>query len=274
MTDLTVEQVWREIAFHRALRADELRGVIQITAGEVPADIEDIQISEYDAALEAWLPGATTKRVTDSGPLGGPSLSMPMNGLLAEPPSRYYPWMASLFALRLVCMADHLGHAEREAFGGSLCWRVAYLLVVSERDPTQVADDLGIPTAHVLKRFHSAAGWIIDAMDIKDAIRRARDPLPSEEPTPTRLTLLVCDAAHRSVVDFDLEQRIWEGQVGLMRRDLKEPISVLEPNPIPHYVTITRPEWEQRMSWEREWERRQAAFLAHRAICDRCRRAA
>lgn len=270
----SLEQAWRDIAFHRALRADELRGVSRITAGQVPADTEDIQLSEYDERLEAWLPGATSVRVTDSGPLGGPALSMPMNGLLSDPPSRYYPWTASLFALRLACMHDHPGHAEREVFGGALCWRVAYLLIVAERDPTQVADELGIPTEHVLKRFQSAAAWIIDAMDIKDAILRSRDPLPSEEPTPTRLTLLACDAIHRAVGDFDLEQRIWEGQIGIIRRDLADPIVVLESEPRPHYVTLTRVEWEQRMSWEREWARRQSAFVEHQATCDRCRRAA
>ena len=235
-----------DIAAHRHLYRQELSGVLRVTARQVPADTEPIAVSEYDADLEKWLPGTTSVNVTDSGPLGGPALSMALNRYL-EPPRHEFPWSAALFAMRLECRRSHPGHTEREPFHGSLCWRLAYLLIVASLDPTQVADELGIPTQHVLDRWESVGKWMLGDMEARE--RRTREPLPSEDPTPTRLSLLVCDAAHRQVRDFDLEQRIWESQMRL------------------------HPELGL-VAWEVEWARRLEEQGEHRAGSERCRRMA
>lgn len=257
---------------HRLLYRSEL--AIKPTARNVPADTEPIRLHALDG--DEWVPTGAEEEVTDSGPLGGAPLSPAMNRRLSEPPIGENLWASSLFYLKHACRKDHPGHTEREPFRGSLCWRVVYLVICSELDPTQAADELGIPTESVLRHLNSALRWITEDMDRKARIRNARDPKPSEEPTPTRLSLLVCDAAQRAVADFDLEQRIWAGQVGLMRRDLGDAEEVLElvNDPTPHYVKITRQQWEQKWSWEAEWARRQALLMEHQAECDRCRRAA
>lgn len=263
-----------DVLFHRQLYRDEL-DIRRVTSWQVPAETESIQLSEYDRDLEKWLPGASAVAVTDSGELGGPALSPAMNRRLGDPSGfgQVYPWAASLFYLMVACRNDHPGHIEREAFHGSLCWRVVYLLVIANMDPTEVADEVGIPTTSVIKRWESAGQWILRDMDGKQRFRR--DPKPSEETTPTRLSLLQCDAVHRQLMDFDLEQRIWDGQVGILRgRLIGDEVLVLEQSPAPHYVKVTRAQWENRMSWDREWARRMDVLRDHQQSCDRCRRAA
>lgn len=184
------------------------------------------------------------------------------------------PWSFSWHALRQACRHDHPGHTERPVFGGSLCWQAVSYAVVNRYNPDTIADLWGIPVEDVERHLNRAFGWIEEHMDRGQQIRNARDPRPSEEPTPTRISLLQCDAANRAVENFDLEQRIWEGQVGIMRRTLSEPIHVLVNQPSPHYETISSEEWERRHSWEAEWQRRQEVLWEHRQNCDRCRRAA
>lgn len=266
-----------DVAFHRLLYRDELGSIRRTNASHVPADTEPIQLSEYDLDLERWLPGAASVAVTDSGELGGAPLAPMMNRRLGDP-SGYgpaWPWAASHFYLMIACRNDHPGHMEREEFHGSLCWRVVYLMVIDAKDPAMAAGILGIPSEDVVKRWEAASAWILNDMDAKQRFRR--DPKPSEETTPTRLSLLQCDAVHRQLMDFDLEQRIWESQVGLLRSRLVDPddgIWELVPDPLPHYVKITLAEWEQKHSWDREWARRMDALRDHRQDCDRCRRAA
>lgn len=252
------------IADHRGMLADELRRPFQMTVAQVPDETEPIPVG--DVMVE----------VTDSGPLGGPAYSRPMNRHLG-PVAGYgsqRPWSYSFDALRFACRKDHPGHTQRDVFGGSLCWQAVSWCVLSGYTPATIADLWDMPTEDVERHLLRAFRWITEHMDRGQQIRNARDPQPSEEPTPTRISLLQCDAVNRSVQNFTLEQRIWEGQVGIMRRNLKEPISVLDNDPAPHYVTITLEEWEQRHSWEAEWGRRQEALWDHRQECDRCRRAA
>ena len=259
---MTLEQT---IATHRGMYRDELRRPFRMTVAQVPDETEPIPID--DRMVD----------VTDSGPLGGPAFSRPMNRHLG-PIAGYgaqRPWSYSWHALRQACRQDHPGHTEREVFGGSLCWQVVSWCIVSEFTPQTIAHQLlDIPVESVERHLARALSWIEEHMDRGQQIRNARDPQPSEEPTPTRISLLQCDAAHRAVANFDLEQRIWEGQVGIMRGKLREPIWELVQEPEPHYVTITVEEWEKRHSWEAEWQRRQEALYDHEQTCDRCRRAA
>jgi hypothetical protein len=232
------------IAEHRGMYADELHRVGRMTShfhGRhlVPADTEAIPIGE--AMVE----------VTDSGPLGGAPFSPDLNRRLG-PPSRYgerYPWAHSWSYLRRACRNDHPGHIERPVFGGSLCWQAVSWCVVSEYTPATIASLFEIPLEDVERHLRNALRWIEEDMDRKQRIRNSRDPQPSEEPTPTRLSLLMCDAAHRQVADFDLEQRVWESQSRL-HPDLKL------------------------SDWSTEWARRLNALWAHQQSCDRCRRAA
>lgn len=216
--------------------------------------------------------------VTDSGPLGGAPFAPDLNRRLG-PETGYgerYPWAHSWSYLRRACRNDHPGHRARLVFGGSLCWQAVSWCVVSEYEPSTIADLWRIPVKDAERHLLNAFDWIIEDMDRKQRFRNARNPAESEEPTPTRITLLQCDAALHSVADFTLQQRIWEGQVGLMREKLGdiEEVSELVREPRPHYVTLTRVQWEQRWSWDREWERRLDALRVHQRTCDRCRRAA
>lgn len=252
------------IAEHRSMFREELRG--QMTQRHVPADVEPIPI--HGVMVD----------VTDSGPLGGMPFSSDLNRRLgpAEGYGARYPWAHSWSYLRRACRNDHPGHTERPVFGGSLCWQAVSYAVISEYTPATIADIMDIPVESVERHLRNAFAWIIEDMDRKQRFRNARDPQPSEEPTPTRISLLLCDAATRAVENFDLEQRIWEGQVGVMRRNLGDRTEVLElvQEPAPHYVKMSREQWEQRWSWDREWARRQAALADHQLECDRCRRAA
>lgn len=235
-----------QIADHRGMYRDELRRPFQLTVAQVPDETEPIPID------------GRMVEVTDSGPLGGPSLSRPMNRHLG-PPTEYgaqRPWSAGLHALRFWCRKDHLGHADRRTFGGSLCWQAAYYAVVDGYDPVTVAELLSDPAdgfrvsyEDTIRHLSRALRWIEEQIDRGQQIRNARDPLPSEEPTPSRLSLLMCDAAHRQVQNFDLEQRIWES----LRN--KQP-------------DLDLPEWHV------EWSRRMSALIEHQVDCDRCRRAA
>lgn len=260
------------IALHRSMYRDELRG--QMTQRSVPADTEPIQLSEYNEG--EWRPGNGLVEVTDSGPLGGMPFHSDLNRRLgpADGWGPRYPWGHSWSWLRHACRNDHPGHTERPVFGGSLCFQVVSWCVVSEYSPQTITDLLGIPLEDTERHLVRAFRWIEEDIDRKQRIRNSRDPRPSEEPTPTRISLLQCDAVNRAVENFDLEQRIWEGQVAIMRRKLEEPINVLVNDPAPHYVTVSLEEWEQRHSWEAEWQRRQEALWDHRQECDRCRRAA
>ncbi len=255
-----------QLYLHRNLYREERR-LPRITISQVPADTEPIQI------------GTGTVEVEDSGPLGGRPFAPAMNRLLG-PPNGYgsrYPWTHSWSYLRRACRNDHPGHTERPEFGGSLCWQVVSWAVISEYQPDTIAGILRIPVEDVERHLRRAFDWIIEDIDRKQAIRNARDPQPSEEPTPSRLSLLQCDAANRAVDNFSVEQAIWEAQVGVMRRRLAEDDSGLWDRieePKPHYVKLTPEQWEERWSWEREWQRRQEALWSHRQECDRCRRAA
>ena len=260
---MTLEEA---IAEHRSMYREELRG--RMTQRHVPADTEPIRIGE------------ATVDVTDSGPLGGMPFSSDLNRRLG-PPNRYgerYPWAHSWSFLRRACRNDHPGHTERPVFGGALCWQVVAYSVVHEFDVQTISRLMDIPVESVERHLRNAFAWIVEDIDRKQRIRNARDPLASEEPTPTRISLLQCDVLNRAVQDFVIEQRIWEGQVGIMRRKLDEEgaeeVPVLIKQPVPHYVKLTRPQWEQHWSWEREWQRRQAELAEHRRECDRCRRAA
>ena len=261
-----------QITLHRNLYRDELRRPFQMTVAQVPDETEPIQIG--DAMVD----------VTDSGPLGGPAFSRPMNRHLG-PVAGYgvqRPWSYSLAALRHACRKDHPGHTERRTFGGSLCWQAVSYAICSRYEVDTVAHVLSDPpdflieVADAERHLRRSLGWIEEHMDRGQMIRNARDPQPSEEPTPTRISLLQCDAVTRAVVNFDLEQRIWEGQVGIMRRKLGDKTEVVEfvRDPTPHYVTMTIQEWETKWSWENEWARRQQALSDHEQTCDRCRRAA
>jgi hypothetical protein len=234
----------RLIAHHRALYADELRRPFHMTVSQVPDETEPILIGEE------------VVEVTDSGPLGGPPFSRPMNRHLG-PIDGYgaqRPWSYSWHALRKACRNDHPGHTERRTFGGSLCWQAVSYAVVSNYNLETVAEVLSDPPFLISvedaeRHLTRAFGWIEEHMDRGQQIRNARDPQPSEEPTPSRLSLLVCDAAHRQVADFDLEQRIWESQARL------------------------HPELGL-ADWSDEWARRLNILWAHQQECDRCRRAA
>ena len=235
------------IALHRGMYRDELK-IPRLTVAHVPADTETIPIG--DGMVE----------VTDSGELGGMPFSQPFVRRLG-PPSGYgasYPWAHSWSYLRRACRNDHPGHMEREVFGGALCWQAVSYCVVSEFDPPTIApllsdpsDDFVMPVESVERHLLNGFRWIEEDMDRKQRIRNARDPQPSEEPTPTRISLLQCDAANRAVENFDLEQRIWNSQREIMARHGKE---------LP--------------TWEDEWRRRQDALFDHKQECDRCRRAA
>jgi hypothetical protein len=256
-----------QLELHRGIYRDELGRVTRLTVAHVPADTEPIPLKE--GMVE----------VTDSGELGGMPFSTAMVRRLG-PPQGYgamYPWAHSWSYLRRACRNDHPGHTARPEFGGALCWQVVSWAVVSEFTPQTIAGILRLPIEDVERHLRRAFAWIEEDMDRKQRIRNARDPQPSEEPSPTRLTLLQCDAVNRAVADFDLEQRIWEAQVGVMRRRLSDDDSGLWDRieePKPHYVKLTPEQWEERWSWEREWQRRQEALWSHRQECDRCRRAA
>lgn len=234
------------IDLHRALYRDELRRPFQLTVSQVPDETEPIRIG--DVLVE----------VTDSGPLGGPSFSRPFNRHVG-PPEEYgsqRPWSAGLHALRYWCRKDHIGHTERRTFGGSLCWQAAAYAIVDGYEATTVvrllsdpADGFGVDYENTERHLLRALRWIEEYMDRGMQIRNARDPLPSEETTPSRLSLLMCDAANRQVENFDLEQRIWESH-----RNKHPELGLAE--------------------WHVEWARRQASLLEHQADCDRCRRAA
>lgn len=248
-----------QLAEHRSMYREELR--IRTTSRNVPADTEPIQISEWSDAEDGWRPGAVSVETTDSGELGGMALSPAMNRRLG-PPTGYgaqYPWAHSWSYLRRACRNDHPGHTERPEFGGALCWQIVSWAVISDYEPATIAGILRMPLESVERHLRNAFAWIIEDMDRKQRIRNARDPQPSEEPTPSRLSLLQCDSVTRAVQNFDLEQRIWEGQIAVQRRHLPEPPDEA---------------WERRWSWETEWARRQAALLDHQRECDRCRRAA
>ena len=130
-----------------------------------------------------------------------------------------------------------------------MCWQVVSWAVISDYQPDTIAGILRIPVEDVERHLRRALDWIIEDIDRKQAIRNARDPRPSEEPTPSRLSLLMCDAATRAVADFDLEQRIWESY-----RNLHPELELAE--------------------WSVEWSRRLSVLIEHQAECDRCRRAA
>ena len=230
--------VQREGRLHRDLYREELR-IPHMTVRQVPAETEAIPIG--DRSVE----------VTDSGPLGGMAFSGDLNRRLG-PPSGYgerYPWAHSWSYLRRACRHDHPGHTARPTFGGALCWQAVSYYVVSEFEPDTIARLMDLPIEAVHRHLHRAFTWIIEDMDRKQRIRNARDPQPSEEPTPTRISLLQCDAVNRAVADFDLEQRIWESH-----RRLHPELNLVE--------------------WAVEWSRRQVALIEHRAECERCRRAA
>ena len=232
-----------------------MRRVFKTNVASVPDEVEPIAVAELTD--DGWEPGTVTVEVTDSGQLGGPAFSRPMNRHLG--PAQEYgsqrPWSAGLFALRHWCRKDHIGHTERPTFGGSLCWQAVAYAIIDEYEPVTVARLLSEPEGFtvsyedVARHLRRALGWIEEHMDRGMQIRNARDPLPSEEPTPSRLSLLMCDAAHRQVEDFDLEQRIWESY-----RNLHPELELAE--------------------WHIEWARRQAALLEHQLECDKCRRAA
>lgn len=227
------------IALHRQLYRDELRG--KMTQRHVPAETEPIPM--HGGMVE----------VTDSGPLGGMPFSSDLNRRLG-PASLYgerYPWAHSWSYLRRACRNDHPGHTERPEFGGALCWQVVSWCVISDYEPATIADILHLPVEDVGRHLLRAFRWIEEDIDRKQRIRNARDPQPTEEPTPTRITLLQCDAVNRAVADFDLEQRIWESQREVQRR---------------HGLELA--------AWETEWQRRQAMLFDHRQTCERCRRAA
>ena len=228
------------IAEHRSMYREERR-IPRITIHQVPADTEAIPF------------GTGSVEVEDSGPLGGRPLSPAMNRLLG-PPAGYgaqYPWTHSWSYLRRACRADHPGHTERPVFGGALCWQVVSWCVVAEFESATIASITGLPTESVERHLRNALRWITEDIDRKQRIRNARDPKPSEDPTPSRVSLLQCDAVNRAVANFDLEQRIWESQRAIQRR---------------HGIELA--------AWETEWARRQHALWSHQAECDRCRRAA
>jgi hypothetical protein len=230
------------IETHRGMYADELRRPFQMTVAQVPDEVEAIPMG--DVMVE----------VTDSGPLGGPAYSRPMNRHLG-PIAGYgvqRPWSYSWNALRFACRNDHPGHTERGEFGGSLCWQVVSWCVISNYTPQTIADQLlHIPLENVERHLLRAFRWIEEHMDRGQQIRNARDPQPSEEPTPTRISLLQCDAVNRAVQNFGLEERVWNSQREIQAR---------------HGLELP--------AWEAEWQRRQEALWDHRQECDRCRRAA
>ena len=243
------------IADHRGMYRDELRRVFQTTVASVPDETEPMELAELSE--EGWKPGTVTVEVTDSGPLGGPAFSRPMNRHIG-PVVAYgvqRPWSYSLHYLRRACRNDHPGHTERRTFGGSLCWQAVAYTVIDEYEPETVARLLSDPPDFTVsledaeRHLRRALSWIEEHMDRGQQIRNARDPQPSEEPTPSRLSLLMCDAALRQVENFELEQRIWESY-----RNQHPELGLAE--------------------WHIEWARRQAALLEHQAECDRCRRAA
>src|SRR5690606_7722097 len=102
------------------------------------------------------------------------------------------PWAHSWSYLRRACRNDHPGHTERPVFGGSLCWQAVSYAVISEYTPETIADLMDIPVESVERHLRNAFAWIIEDMDRKQRFRNARDPQPSEEPTPTRISLLQC----------------------------------------------------------------------------------
>lgn len=227
------------LAEHRALYREEL--CIPVNAKRIPEDTEPILIDGHPVD------------VLDVGDLGGMPLSPSMVRRLG-PPEGYgakYPWAHSWSFLRRACRADHPGHAERPEFGGALCWQLVSWAVVSEYSPRDIAYYLGFPVESVERLLSSALRWIIEDMDRKQRFRNGRNPAPSEEPTPSRLSLLQCDAANRAVADFELEQRIWNSQREIQAR---------------HGIALD--------SWEDEWARRQVVLVEHRQSCERCRRVA
>lgn len=253
---MTRADILAAVLLHRSMYREELSLVTRTTASHVPAETEPITEATYDGS--EWRPGPVQVEVTDSGPLGGEPLSAQMNRHLG-PPSGFgsqRPWSHAFHYLRRACRNDHPGHTARPTFGGSLCWQaVAYSVLHDYTVPT-IASLLSIPDdefyvseADVERHLLRAFAWIEEDMDRKQRIRNGYDPRPSEEPTPTRLSLLQCDAAQRQVADFDLEQRIWESQRNL------------------------HPELEL-SAWDVEWARRMETLREHQATCDRCRRAA
>lgn len=228
-----------QIAEHRNLYRDEIRG--RTTQRQVPAETEAIPVDE--GMVE----------VTDSGELGGMSFTPEFMRRLGpgEGFGARFPWAHSWSWLRRACRHDHPGHVERSSFGGALCWQLVSSVVVGGSSPQEVAWRIGLPVADVERHLRRAFAWIIEDMDRKQRIRNARDPRPSEEPTPTRIGLLQCDAATRAVQNFELEERIWNSQ-----REIQRTYGLELP------------------PWEVEWQRRQEALYDHQQQCDRCRRAA
>lgn len=246
LEDGVAADVAREGAEHRAMYAEELR-LRKMTSYQrgghhlVLPDTEPIVIDE--ALVE----------VTDSGPLGGAPFSRDLNRRLGDPAAygERFPWAHSWFYLRVACRRDHPGHTERPLFGGSLCWQTVSYYVIAQYEPDTISRLMDIPVESVERHLLRAFGWLIEDMDRKQRIRNARDPAPPEEPSPSRLSLLQCDAVTRAVEDFDMEERIWNSQREIQAR---------------HGLELP--------TWEEEWARRQSDLIDHRLQCDRCRRAA
>lgn len=130
----------------------------------VPSDPEPMDVAQYDAATMTYMPGSETIDVVDAGELGGYALTQRMVRLL-EGHYREFPWMKALHALRDKCRKEHPEHLDRNEFRGSLCYRLAYLVVVTGRSPGEACLELGIGGDKARRNLRTSLLWIERAED-------------------------------------------------------------------------------------------------------------
>jgi hypothetical protein len=187
---MTVAVLSELILDHRAAYQAETRAVLQISTERPPV------LFDYEKA--AWFeePAAAI----------GLNLSALMVRLTghADGFGHVFPWRQSAWRLRYECRTQHLGHTDRDAFEGSLCQRLVYLVVPFEYSPDMAAWQLSLTPDRSMRVLEEALHWIDGNLRDEDDRLEEREKMRDHQATVTLMAHF--ERQHNE----QREQRAWE----------------------------------------------------------------
>ncbi len=175
---------------HRDAYHEESRSVTQISSERPPV------MFEYEKATWFQEPAAAI----------GLNLTARMLRLTGHPEGfgPLFPWREALWRLRHECRHSHLGHTDRDAFEGSLCQRLVYLVVVYDYSPDMAAIQLGVDPTRSMRVLEEALRWLDVAIDREQARREAKEKMADHQAAENLMQRFERDHDEKS------ERKAWE----------------------------------------------------------------